>query len=552
MGDEIVVGCGASALTHLYYATQSGFSDLNRWNTTIIGKDDLWGNIAKIDPGHRFGQPNQIVPLGPKHDTPKLDKDNPAVFQTASQIDVKLRGMKKALQEKGVKVIYDQVTEITRVANKIRVKTAGASTFFADRVIVATGFGRSALPKVSLSSEIELALQNAGSYQWKDASGANLMMGGTEYLWKKAQDIPVPASGKFAVAVQGSSATSSWVVLRAMELNKKRGANLNDLQITWIARSGFGDANPAGRNSDVLLAASDNGWLTKAEVKAIGFEESQNCLGVTLAPVAAAARNAETLTSLGEAYRDFYKGVEATKREKAITGNKGFKVVTIDSERPIYVNHFVYALGADPALPGGAGWILSKDLQGELDAVLDTERHFDDDPSATTLGFKTKDEKVWVVGAATFRGAGIERLGDLGKKYSNIAKMMCEAGSPPEGIAAIIAGAKALTGYREPRTVSLNKLNIQTADFRDIERWFGDLYLSRTGKAAPAKTTRIMADQIVALRKHTVFGLSKAEIDDFGNPNNDFWLRMFTEGSSKGAFVIDDIAAVPDSVSKSK
>jgi hypothetical protein len=376
------------------------------------------------------------------------------------------------------------------------------------------------------------------------------MMGGTEYLW--ARDIPVPATGKFRVALQGSSATSSWVVLRALELNKKRKAPPDDLQITWISRSGFGDANPAGRNSDVLKTASDNGWLTKAEVKAIGFDETQNCLGITLIPPAGGPRNSETLTTLGQAYKNFYQGVYATKREKDITGQKGLSVVAIDSERSIYVDHFIYALGADPGLPGGSGAILSQDLQGELEAVLDTERRFDDDKNATTLGFKTKDEKVWVVGAATFRGAGIKRLEDFGKKYSNIAKMMCEAGSPPEGIAAIIAGAKALTGYREPRNVGLKQLNIQTADFQAVERWFGDLYLSRTGKPAPAATKRVMADQIIGLRKHTVFGISKDEVNTLGDPNHDFWTQMFTKDVPTGPFKIDEIAAAPDIPSKSK
>ena len=59
--------------------------------------------------------------------------------------------------------------------------------------------------------------------------------------------------------------------------------------------------------------------------------------------------------------------------------------------------------------------------------------------------------------------------------------MMCEAGSPPEGIAALIAGAKALTGWDENRSV--RKLNLHTADFKEIETWFAGFYESPWSKA---------------------------------------------------------------------
>jgi hypothetical protein len=547
MNDEIIVGCGASALTHLYYATQTDFTDLKNWRVKVIGKDDLWGKIAAIDPGHRFGQPPQIVSLEGKQATVNINPKNPTGFQTAQQIDSQLEAMRDSLFEDGVDFIPDLVTAVDREGGRIRVKTA-TKTYYADRVTVATGFGRSALPRCEMPNDIKEALKTASVYKLKADCGQwfNLIMGGTEYLWTPNIPTPPPDGTKFRVAIQGSSATSSWVVLRAIELNRQRGAKANELEITWISRSGFDDANPAGRNSDVLKVASDSGWLTKAEVKSIGYSQEFSRLCVVLDEVKGGAPKPARQTTLGEAYQQFYKNTYSTKRALDITGGAGLKIFTVNTEIPFFVDHFIYALGADPSLPGGAGDILSQGLQGELEPVLDSEKRFDDDPSATTLGFKTKDGKVWVVGSAVFRGVGIKRLEDLGRKYSNISKMMCEAGSPPEGIAAIIAGAKALTGWKEDYSqryaaVDLKKLNVQVADFKEIETWFGELYAFKTKQVAPATTKRIMADQVVALRKHTVFGLSAEEVAALGDPNNKFWDDMFTKDSS-GKFMVDVIA----------
>ncbi|HET9377517.1 MAG TPA: hypothetical protein VFO40_21260, partial [Chthoniobacterales bacterium] len=278
MSDEIIVGCGASALTHLYYATQTDFSNLKQWRVTVIGKDDLWSKIAAKDPQHRFGQPPQIVHLGGKQPTVNVDPKNPKGFQTADQIDSQLQAMADSLAAKGVKFVYDLAKSISRVGPKIRVKTETGKAYFADRVIVATGFGRSALPRCQMPDFVKKALSEAGSYKLKAVYGDwfNLVMGGTEYLWTPDVEAP-PSFRRFRVAIQGASATASWVVLRALELNKNRGRKPEDLQVTWITRSGFAEANPAGRNSDVLKLASDNGWLTKAEIEGIGYAQEFDC-----------------------------------------------------------------------------------------------------------------------------------------------------------------------------------------------------------------------------------------------------------------------------------
>jgi len=362
------------------------------------------------------------------------------------------------------------------------------------------------------------------------------IVGGAEYLYAKDVKAP-PPHYPFRVAVQGASATSSWAIMRAMKL----AAEGQKLQITWISRSGYQEASPAGRNGDILKKASDNGWLTKATVKAIGKPRSAyHGIELVLAPVAPEPRGpAPDLSDLGKAYKKWYAENTGARRYKGLNDGRGLQVQEIKSETLIFVDHFVYALGADPALPGGSAAIISEAIKGQLSPVVDMDRRFDDDPESTTLAFKTPDNKVWIVGAAVFRGGGIKRLDEAGKKFANIAGMMSEAGSPPEGIAAIIAGAKALTGWDE--NDSVRRINLHTADFKEIENWFGGFYRRRTGHEAKAATKRAMADQIVAMRKHTVFGLSEEEVANLADPGNAFWDTLFAPNPI-GPHPIDQLA----------
>jgi hypothetical protein len=529
MALEVIVGCGASALAHLYYAIKSSFTPSGT-QCIVIGEDDLWKKIARADPAHRFGQPRQIVHVQGNQAT--HDVPDP---QNAGQIDAQLDLMRQFLARCNVQFVHDRVTKIERNGGTIRVSTAKARSYDADRVIVATGFGRSSLPRSECPPEVRAGLSNSGAWGLDSASGAfqNRIIGGTEYLYASDLKAP-PAHYPFRVAVQGASATSSWAVLRALSL-AKRG---QDVQITWISRSGFGDANPAGKNSDILKLASDHGLLTKATVKAIGQpRKATDFITLVLAPVTDEERGPPPdLTSLGKAYKKFYARSTGVRRIEGL----GLNINTIRHETTIYVDHFIYALGADPGLPGGAGDIIAANIKTALKPVIDTQRRFDDDPSATTLAFRTDDGKVWIVGAAVFRGGGIRDLQKDGSKFGNIAATMCEGGSPPEGIAAIIAGAKALNGWDE--NDSVRSISLHTADFKEIENWFDKFYQARTGKMASIGTRRAMADQIVAMRKHSVFGLSEQEINRLANPRNPFWDELFSK-SRRGPHPVDAIAA---------
>lgn len=529
MALEVIVGCGASALAHLYYAIKSSFTP-SGIECVVIGEDDLWKKIAQSDPQHRFGQPKQIVHVQGNQKT--VDKPD---FQSASDIDAQMDLMRRFLAECNVQFVHDRVTNIERSGPKISVTTVKSGKYEADRVIVATGFGRSQLPRSECPQEVKDALGKSGTWGLDSATGLfqNRIIGGTEYLYATDVKAP-PVQFPFRVAVQGASATSSWAVLRALSLAKKG----QEVQITWISRSGFADANPAGRNSDILDHASKNGWLTKAIVKAIGQPaQATDSIALVLAPVVPEERGpAPDLTSLGKAYKKFYAQSTGVRRNAGL----GLRINPINRDTTIYVDHFVYALGADPGLPGGAGDIIAGNIKGTLKPVVDTDRRFDDDPNATTLAFRSEDGQVWVVGAAVFRGGGIKNLVKDGGKFANVAAMMCEGGSPPEGIAAIIAGAKALTGWDE--NDSVRRISLHTADFKEIENWFDKFYRARTRKAPGAGTARAMADQIVAMRKHNVFGLSAEEINRLADPQNEFWDELFSNNPTD-PHPIDAIAA---------
>lgn len=512
--DQLVIGRGASGLSFLFYSRESKAQKFAAAKTIVIGRDDLWAKVSRRDKDHRFGQPQQIVSAPASSQS---TVQNPE-FQTAKQINDQLRGMERDLSKReGITFLNGEANAIKRISGGFEVEfteytptsTLGGRKCEAKQVIVACGFGPSARPSTTvLPAELTHG-------KW-----SKQVMGGTEYLYSP---VVRPATDPFVVAVQGTSATSSWAVKRAIAL----GAT----SILWISRGGFKDANPAGRNTDILEEANKNGWLTIATVKSVKANGPR--LKMTLDRAVGKPEDEKKLSTLGEAYRKYYEKNEESAANQRLNA-LNLKATEITKQTLVDIDHFVYALGADASLPGGAGYLLGP-LVNELEAVFDNEKRFGEVPADTTVAFRTADEKLWVVGAAVFRYVGLEKLKEKGTNFNNVAKMMCEAGTPPEGIAAVLASMKAVTGYYD-ETLK----NPQTNDFAEIELWISKLYQKRTGKPIPEKTKRVMADQIVAIRKHTVFGLSKSEVDALCTPDNDFWNEMFEE--SNGEYTIDRIA----------
>ena len=286
------------------------------------------------------------------------------------------------------------------------------------------------------------------------------------------------------------------------------------------------------------LGRSEGRSLTAQQARAFLDATKGERLELTLSKGAARDdASPKKLSTLAQAYKQWYAENQksaASNRQKDLNLN----VSRIEADKTIEVDHYVYALGADPKLPGGAQAILGEALTAEMEPVFDVDKRFGDVAADTTVAMCSPRRDLWLVGAAVFRSLG--KRGDdklaIGDNFKSVAQMMCEAGTPPEGIAAVLASLKAVTGFYEDTAI-----NLQTADFQELERWAGKLYQSRTKRPAPQRTVRMIADQVVALRKHTVFGLTKEEVDRLSDPANAFWDEMFAT-DSKGQYLIDQLA----------
>ncbi len=529
--DQLVIGRGASALSFLYYAREAENKALMADNalTYVIGRKDLWGKISGANSDdnnpHPFGQPAQLVHM-PGNTAPTVQHPS---FQNASEISDQLRAFETKLSNAGIRFRDGVVTRVTRAGGRFEVTTDGADSYNPKQLIVASGFGPSAMPPGDVLKGLSMS------------DYAEQVMGGTEYLYSKVK-VPTQVTD-FTVAVMGTSATSSWAVRRACALGAKR--------IVWISRGSFADANPAGRNTEVLNLANSQGWLMTATVKQVKAAENGR-LSLVLAPLGK-KDDASTgpLSSLGQSYKQFYEDNKVKNGDQA-TGSFAsrryegleLKSQTITAEEEIIVDHFVYALGADTSLKGGVKDILGP-LCEELEPVFDTERRYGDVPADTTVAFRTAKGDIWVVGAAVFRLTRLKSFkneSDWASRFSNVSKMMCEGGSPPEGIAAIFASMKGVTGFVAPP----EKVNLQLADFKEIEKWIAALYLSNVRQPISDRTRRAMADQIVAMRKHSVFGLTPLEVSNLTDLTNEasiaFWSSMLAPGNP-GRTVLDDMAA---------
>jgi hypothetical protein len=274
------------------------------------------------------------------------------------------------------------------------------------------------------------------------------------------------------VCIHGASATSSWAVKRAIKSGVKN--------IIWVARSGFSEANPAGRNNDVINSGVSNKWLTIGEIDAItvvdqfpgGADPKLHEATVELKFAKYDANNIIKITkdlvkkarggaSIYQIYKQ--KEIEFLSKDKSylrvLKEDGAYEEVPI-KDGVIEVNQYVYALGAEglaAAIGKGSAGILHSGIAAKLKPVFDQEGRFGDNPGDTVVAF-TDEDNLWVVGAAVFR-AGPP---DLRAKYANVTQMMPKGGQPPEGIAAVVASIKALTGVLEDTP---SQLNPATADF---------------------------------------------------------------------------------------
>jgi hypothetical protein len=521
---QIIIGQGTSAYTYLHYAYIGGKTrrgkrfDPRRGKILIIGKSDLW---KQFDAEHRIGQPPHLLRL-PGQPLPALSDDfTPTEDYQKKQKDLQNR----ANIDVSATTLYDHVSKVTWGGQDYTVTTVETQkTYTADMVIIA-GTGRQMKPNMTGFKGLELDSDDKPYKRVLDA---------VTYTTTEQPNVPI-------VCVHGSSATSSWAISRAIK--SKVGG------VIWLSRSGFGEANPAGRNNDVITAALENGWMVIGDIGEIAycgfhpggvkggdFQTHQKTVRLHFKTLDEPARRNEVERKLkdrlsGPTIYAVYKKAEQQLMDSIKTqGNIEWQaflkvkdkngdlqaVKGVDElpyvegrtgEKPyIDVNQYVYAIGAEglanPTINGG---ILDPSV-GTLQPVFDEDGRFGDKAEDTVIAFRDERARLYVVGAAVFRTGPP----DVRAKYANVTQMLSRGGQPPEGIAGIVASIRALTGVHETLDITNS---FATADFKQLERWAENLYwkMKRDRETTlpwtslPPEVQRFVADQIVALRKHTDF-----------------------------------------------
>jgi hypothetical protein len=524
---QIIVGAGTSALTYLYCTMQSGQGlQAISGRTLVIGDTELW---ARNRPDHLMGQPQELLyPINaprradaslsalPQTLSPHLERQNPGTANYLKagdyvhQLDRDQPGQRAGLKQDIARIGEDtgrpvdfqqgKVYKVTRPGGtflvKARVGPDGTDTTFrGDRVIIASGPGPARTPssaRIAISEEdLQFLRQNPRSYPE--------IINGDDFYYQD-HDFATGRGTTFrpGICIYGSSATSSWDVANALAHEAA--------WLCWVARSGFADANPVGRNSHLLLYAAEQDYLRLGTVRSIAVDRDAGPMEPRLIVTFGASEEAPKTASLDPSIDSPRLGVADRTGPKPITGIRGLA----DGETLVF-HQFVYALGADPAEPGGPGAILDAGLKRELEPMVDSSRRIRGDD--TVLALRNRDGRLLVVGAAVFRGLGLG--GDLARRiaqgYTTIPNFFCKAARPPEGIVALKAGIKALTGYYEP--YARDQFNWKTADAREMDRFFLDVYgeeLLRTPVAGRQVGTRLV-EATLAAQRESEFGLTKTQ-----------------------------------------
>ena len=244
------------------------------------------------------------------------------------------------------------------------------------------------------------------------------------------------------VLVYGGSATSSWAAHHAWTAGKAR-------RILWMCRRGIDaistEGNPVGRNSYVIQMAVRNNWIQAGEVKNIALN---------LGALPHEPRLMVELDCLG---------VDPNKMKRTVQNGQ---VTLTKAPRPdlnqrtiASFHQIVYAVGSNPMGEGGPGNILSTQLRGELLPYYAKDYQFLTKSEEILLAYATADEKLWVVGAGVFGGAGALKAAALKDKYKKVGMFLTHSGTPPEGIAILSTTIDALTGHmtKDPARFDWNR-----------------------------------------------------------------------------------------------
>jgi hypothetical protein len=242
-----------------------------------------------------------------------------------------------------------------------------------------------------------------------------------------------PQPKGLTVLVYGGSATASWASNHAWKMEAK--------QLMWMCRRGIDqistEGNPVGRNSEVIQMAVRNKLIEGGVI---------NGVTVNLGAKIGAPRLIVDLTIFGFDRHKMERTVDDRTKKVTLTKKRD---AAKDRRLTLEFHQVVYAVGSNPLGPGGPGNILAANLRNELVPVYAKDYQFMTGKDDILLAYTTKEQDLWVVGAAVFGGLGVPSLMDLKTKYSRVGEFLPTAGTPPEGIAILSTTIDALTGRME-------------------------------------------------------------------------------------------------------
>jgi len=462
--DQIVVGAGTSALTFMHAAFHGSQKAKFVHNETLVigkGGGQLWAKVARYSGDHRMGQPEHLLrPSGLPPD-PKLQGGHKQFIKTSDYNEMLDQLHDKIITDRAEErpplfMLEANVTGIYPEGAWYRVTTDVGGEHSAKQVIVAGGAGKGqtlASLKVPMEGDDKDSVAGSGEY-----------LDSVDYM-AAAQ----PRGLK--VLVYGGSASSSWAVAHAFAM----GAT----HVLWGCRRGLAqittEGNPVGRNSAVIEKAKTSGMIYTCEI--------------------------EKITVL-----DGKKPFEGRLRVKFKGG------ATPELKDPIDFDQIVYSVGADPIEELGPGGILKGDLPDRMTPVWDNNYRFAQ-PSERKVITALRDGQgdLWVVGAAVFRGLGIQKIKDKLNEggtnfYAKVGEVLCAGGRPPEGIAIIDATVNALTGFRQ---TDVNNFNWNKANRRDIFQVLAKVYQVDI----PLSVREKLVDDIIDARTKTDFGISQLQVE---------------------------------------
>ena len=442
---RIIIGQGTA--TEVYRAT---LTPADGYDTVVLGPKGLWATL----PGeHRMGQtpellhlPGQPVPdhttatgTTPQGMTGFLDVNTyqRGLMELARKNDQRLGLSNETRQDiQGIKLEMIKATRIKRsiVPEKLIVETTDPTVaFFADQVILATGIGPQSKPNTAVVHGTPA-----------EKLGFPQLMEGIEYLDAG------PPYGK-SVAVFGGSATAAWVATEAMARAE---------ELLWFTRPGGSLFNgctlPGDRNFKILQATEKLRLI--ASLARVDYIPEKREGGELLQP----AKVQLTLT----------------------LENGGSKCCLVDQ--------LIYSIGGDASGDGSIQKMVSADLRGALQPLMDHNQVISDGNGVLALA--TPDRSLLVIGAATYN------YSDKGFiKQTAPMKSLPTASQVPDGIAMITASVQAMNSYMPFKQnnqgfVTENGLNINLAN-RDQLAVYLALYFSGI---KPRKADKIVEEIIKA------------------------------------------------------